>query len=489
MADLPESARRPTTHRMLIGASWVDPLDGASYEVRSPATGLSCAQLAAAGPADVDRAIVEARAAFLKYQDLPVFERAAWCLAVANTIEARAATIAEELTIEHGKPITDSLAEVASAANGFRLAAEEVKRLGGQTVPVADASKRVWTLRRPIGVIAVITPWNFPVNIPVEYLGPCLATGNAVVWKPAPSTSRIAVRLTECIAEAGVPAGLVNLLTGPSVAMAQRLVRHPDVVAVGFTGSSQVGRQIAHAVPEKRLLLELGGNGPVIVLGDAVLERAVPAIGHAAFWNAGQSCAAAERIIAEPAVYDDLVDGLTAHARNLRQAEPWLPESELGPVNNPEVAAKLHAHITDAVNKGATLTYGGWPIDGMPTELYLAPAVLRDVDSSAALHVEETFGPIAPVSRADGDGEIRRLVESSAHGLSMAIFTADLSRAIRLAERLPAGQVVINDSSNYWELHMPFGGWAGKESGRGRIGGRHALEAVTDLRTVSFDLR
>jgi acyl-CoA reductase-like NAD-dependent aldehyde dehydrogenase len=488
MRTVPDFASKPTHHQMLLGGEWVDALGGDSYIINSPATGTACAHVPSAGPDDVDRAVATALAAFRRHETTSAFQRSAWCHRVAEEIDTRTDEIALELAIEHGKPTADAVGEVASAAAGFRLAAEEVKRLGGTTIPVEDPNKRVMTIRRAKGVFAVITPWNFPINIPVEYLGPALATGNAVVWKPAPTTSRVAIRLAECIEAAGVPAGLLNMVTGGSVPMAQRLVSHPDVVGVGFTGSSQVGALIAASAAGKHLLLELGGNGPVIVLNDADLSRAVPAIGQAAFWNAGQSCAAAERIIAEPGIYDDLVAGLTEYAKNLAVGEPWENTSLMGPVNNGAVATKMREHIDDAVARGAIVTYGGTVIDGMPSELYLAPTVLRDVDRASLVQVEETFGPIAPITVADGDEDILALTNSSPLGLSVAVFAADVSRALRLAERIPAGQVVINDTSNYWELHMPFGGWAGKNSGQGRIGGRWTLEAMTEVQSISLNL-
>jgi acyl-CoA reductase-like NAD-dependent aldehyde dehydrogenase len=263
------------------------------------------------------------------------------------------------------------------------------------------------TSRTPTGVWAVITPWNFPFNIPIEYLGPALATGNAVVWKPAPSTARIAVRLAECITAAGVPGGLVNLVTGPSLDMARHLSSHPGLVGVCFTGSSSVGKQIAQLAAGKKLLLELGGNGPVIVLKDADLPRTVQAVAAAAFANAGQSCAAAG---------------------------------------------------------------GGARLPGMPTRLFFAPTVIEALPGEALVLREETFGPIAPVLAADGDDALLAAARSSRLGLSAAIFTRDIPRALRLAEQLAVGQVVINDTSNYWELHMPFGGWPGTDSGIGRLG-------------------
>jgi acyl-CoA reductase-like NAD-dependent aldehyde dehydrogenase len=477
-----------TRHDLLVGGQLQAAAAGRRYRVTSPATGADIADLAAAESEDVDRAVAAAQAAFEKYVSVTYFERARWCENVAAEIDARAEGLAHELTMEQGKPLAESRGEVASAAAGFRLAAAEGRRLTGQTVPVADPNKRVLNFRRPTGVWAVITPWNFPFNIPVEYLGPALATGNAVVWKPAPSTSRIAARLAECITAAGVPGGLVNLVTGPSLDMARHLSSHPGLIGVCFTGSSAVGKQIAQLAAGKKLLLELGGNGPVIVLNDADLERTVQAVAAAAFANAGQSCAAAGRILAEPGVHGALVAGLADAANAIRVGSPLSDDVDMGPVHNEATAQKMEQHIEDALGRNGNVVAGGARLPGMPSHLFFAPTVIEALPGEALVLREETFGPIAPVLAADGDAALLAAAASSRLGLSSAIFTRDIPRALRLAERLNVGQVVINDTSNYWELHMPFGGWPGTDSGIGRLGGRHTLEALTEIRSVSIDV-
>jgi succinate-semialdehyde dehydrogenase/glutarate-semialdehyde dehydrogenase len=344
------------------------------------------------------------------------------------------------------------------------------------------------TFRQPRGVTVAITPWNFPINIPVEYVGPALASGNAVILKPAPSTAGIAAILADCIVEAGVPDGLFSLLTGPSVEMASALVQHPDVVVVGFTGSTAVGTAIAKLASGKELVMELGGNGPIIVLDDADRDRAIAAIGSAAFFNAGQSCAAAERIMASTSVHDWLVDGLVEYARAIRLGDPRDELTTMGPVNNEGVAAKMDAHVADARASGATVAYGGARRADLPTNLYYEPTVLGRVPDGAAVTREETFGPIAPVSAFTDDRSLLAAANASSLGLSSAVFTSDLDRAFWFAERMQTGQVTVNDTSNYWELHLPFGGWAGKSSGRGRVGGRQIFEAMTQIRSVAFDV-
>jgi acyl-CoA reductase-like NAD-dependent aldehyde dehydrogenase len=478
------SGIRSRRHRLLVDGAWTDATAGATQTLTSPVTGDPVAEVAVAERDDVDRAVRAAQAAFERHRWRTAFERADEAERIADVIDSRREAIAADLVLEHGKPLAEALGEVASAAAGFRLAAGEARRLTGETIPVGDPTKRVMTFRQPMGVWAAITPWNFPINIPVEYVGPALASGNAVILKPAPTTAGIAALLAECIVEAGVPEGLFSLLTGPSVEMASALVQHDGVVGVGFTGSSAVGATIGRLAANKAQVMELGGNGPVIVLDDADLERAAAAVGSAAFFNAGQSCAAAERVLASSRIHDELVDRLTAYAAAIVLGDPRESGTTLGPVNNEGVAAKMDQHVADARDRGAGVAHGGQRRDDMPTRLYYEPTVLANVPEGAAVTREETFGPIAPVTPLRDD-QILAAANASTLGLSSAVFTRDIERAFWFAERLQTGQVTINDTSNYWELHLPFGGWAGKTSGRGRVGGRYIFESMTQIRSVA----
>ncbi len=475
-------------HQLLLGGSWADAATGETAVLESPATGEPVAEVAAAGAADVDRTVTLAHEAFERHRWRTPFERATELERIAEVIDGRRDEMAGHLVLEHGKPLAEALGEIGSAASGFRLAAGEARRLTGETVPVEDPHKRVMTFRQPRGVVVAITPWNFPMNIPVEYVGPALASGNAVVLKPAPTTAGIAALLAECIVEAGLPEGLFSLLTGPSIEMAAALVQHPKVVVVGFTGSTAAGAAIARLASDKELVMELGGNGPIVVLDDADMDRAIEAIGSAAFFNAGQSCAAAERIIASERVHDDLVDGLVEVARAIQLGDPRDAGTTMGPVNNEGVAAKMDAHVADATERGGLVAFGGRRRSDLATSLYYEPTVMGRVPDGAAVTREETFGPIAPVSSFVDDRSLLEAANASSLGLSSAVFTRDLDRAFWFAERLQTGQVTVNDTSNYWELHLPFGGWAGKGSGRGRVGGRHIFEAMTQIRSVAFDV-
>ncbi|HUY49425.1 MAG TPA: aldehyde dehydrogenase family protein [Streptosporangiaceae bacterium] len=476
-------------HLLVIGGQRVEAAESAWYEVPSPVDGMAYGRLARAGVADVERAVSSARAAFEANLQKSPFERADWCHAAAGILASRSAALADLLCREHGKPRAQASAEIVSAAEGLRLAAEEAKRLGGRTIPVRDAGKLVLTVRKPRGVFAAITPFNFPANIPVEYLGPLIANGNAVIWKPAPTTSGIASALVECLQDGGVPAGLVSLLTGPDLAPAQALVSHPGVDGVCFTGSSAAGAAIATLAAGKAQLMELGGNGPIVVLADADLGLAARMCAAASFWNSGQSCAAAGRILVASSVRDDFVARLVEQARAEVVGSPFAASTTMGPVHTAAIGQTMRRHIDDALSRGARVLHGGAPLPGRLTELYWPPTVLADVPAGAALQREETFGPLAPVTAVDGDlDDMVRTANTGELGLSAAVFGRDIDRTLSVAGRLRAGQVVINDTSNYWELHMPFGGAPGRKSGSGRLGGRHAAEAVTEIQSITITL-
>jgi acyl-CoA reductase-like NAD-dependent aldehyde dehydrogenase len=461
---------------------------GAPYELRSPATGTLLAHVEAADADVVDAAVAAARETFAVTRWAGLAERVRWCESVAALIDAESETLAGELSEEQGKPLHEASAEVSAGARGFRLAAEAARGLDGYSPPVEDPAKRVVVIRQARGVWAVITPWNFPFNIPIEYLGPAVATGSAVVWKPAPTCARIAARLVELLHEAGVPPGLVNLVQTDDVAVAQALVTHRGIDAVGLTGGSRTGEAVARAAWDKHLLLELGGNGPVIVLDDADMDRAVAAVGASAFTNAGQVCSAAGRVLVAAPVADQLADSLAEAAGGIVLGLPDRPEVTMGPVHTEAVADTMDLHIADALELGASVRFGGERAPGHPTALYYTPTVLDNVPTTARVAREETFGPVAPLVRLPDDDALLEAANASAHGLVAAVFTRSLKRAWHFAERLESGSVVVNDTSNYWELHLPFGGRAGRASGRGRLGGRHTLEEFTEPKTVSFDV-
>lgn len=476
--------------RLLVGGEWVESSSGEVFPSTNPATGEVIAHLQQGNVADVDRAVAAARVASGVLRASGVEERAGWCEAVAEQIEARVDDLAGALSAEQGKPVgAEAVGEVMTAAKGFRDAAGHVRHLDGTIPHATDPNKRVLSRRHPRGVYAVITPWNFPVNIPTEYLAPALATGNAVVWGPAPTTSHVAVLFAQAITAAGVPAGFLNLVTGPGAVVGDAAVAHPGVDAIGFTGSTATGLSIARRAAGKPLLLELGGNGPTIVLDDADLGKAAEAIAAGAFFNAGQTCAATEVVLVERSVHDELARLVTQEAKKVRLGSPAAQDTTMGPLNNQPTAVKTENHIADARNRGASVLEGGSRLPEHGSDLYFGATVLAEVDPEADIVSYETFGPVVPLVPVDSAQEAIRIAQAPQFGLSASVWSSSASRAFEVAENLRAGIVNINDSSTWWEIHIPFGGGSGTQSGVGRLGGMHTLLEMTEIKTITFDVR
>lgn len=467
-----------------IDGAWV--AAGEHMPAINPATGELLAWLPQSDRACAREAVAAGKAAQPGWAALPVWQRAEHCLAIAAAIDDGRDRIARTLSLEQGKPLGQATGEVAKAADGFRLAAELVRQLRGETLPAEDPSKLVITIRQPRGVYAVITPWNYPVNIPVEYLAPGIATGNSIVWVPAPSTSLVAVELMRAIASTGLPPGVINLVMGEGPTVGDEIVIHPDVDGIGFTGSAATGRRIAERGAGKPLLLELGGNGPLLVFEDADLDRAAAAAATGAFSNAGQICAATGRVLAHHSVVEPLAERIAAHAREHVLGDPLHQGTTMGPLNNAKVAAKVRQHVEEAVTAGATLVVGGRARPDLGSELFFEPTVLTGVTRGMRINREETFGPVVPILAFKDDAEALDLALDSEYGLSVGVFTADLERGLTFAERIPAGIVNINDGSTYWEIHLPFGGGPGTVSGTGRLGGRYTLEAMTEVKMITI---
>lgn len=461
------------------------PMGEDRFEVRSPADGEVLAEVSRAGADDVDRAVASARQAWEDSRSTPTTDRLALLHAIADLIDDRVADLGAELSREQGKPVTEAEGEVAFAAAGLRACAEDFRRMHSHGIVSEDPAKRVHVIRQRRGVWAVVTPWNFPFNIPVEYLGPALATGSPFVWKPAPTTSRIASRLYELMVEAGVSDQAANLLLTDSVETTTHLLTHPGIDCVGLTGGARTGRAVAQACWDKHLVLELGGNGPIVVLDDADLPSAAAAIAHAAFWNAGQVCSAAGRVIVADSVAEELSALLVDHAHAITVGDPLDRTVSMGPVHTPAVVASVRDHVLDAVERGGRVLAGTVP-ERDPSGQFVTPIVMEVDTPDSRILAEETFGPVAPLHRVHGHDELAAAATSGSFGLVAAVFTQRLDRAYHLAERLGSGTVVVNDTSNYWESRLPFGGWAGTESGRGRVGGVAALEEFTQTKTVSM---
>jgi succinate-semialdehyde dehydrogenase/glutarate-semialdehyde dehydrogenase len=471
-----------------VGGNWVAATGDHARTIVSPVTGETLAEVPDASPADVDAAVAAAGRAQPAWAALSAWDRAKVCHAIADLIDERREDFARELTREQGKPyVGEALPDIDETAENFRIAAEDVKRMETAVIPSQDPGKRILTFRKPNGVYAAITPWNFPTLIPVELIAPGIAAGNTIVIKPSEWTPITMANFMQIMADAGLPDGVVNVIYGGGE-VGERLVTHPDVNGIGFIGSHTTAEKIVRAAGLKRSLIEASGNGPVIVCEDADLARAAQGAVFGGFFCAGQVCCATERVLVHEGVHDAFLDEVVKVAADWPLGDPFEAETKVGPMNNEPTAAKMDRHLEDAVGKGAEVVLGGSRAGGQPTELYYEPTVVTGVGLDTLINREETFGPIVPLIRVGSDDEALAAANDSHLGLQAAVYTSSLSRAFRYLDNLRVGNVVVNDSTDYWEAHEPFGGAAGTQTGWGRIGGRYTMLDMTDLKTVVLDV-
>ena len=450
-----------------------------------PGSGEHLADVPRASKADVDRAVAAANAATEEMRHWSAFERAELCLKAYELWEERVPEIARILTMEQGKPFkAEAIDDIAESGDYLQIAAEDVKRMKGELIPTTTRNRRMFTVRRPVGVWAAITPWNFPVMIPMETIGPGLATGNAVIVKPPINTCWAMLEAAKVIEEAGFPKGALSVIPGEGD-VGEWLVTHPGVQGVSFTGSSATGKKIVAAMGLKRSIMEMSGNGPLIVAGDADVEAAAAAAVYGAYYNAGQVCTATERVIVLDRLHDEFVEATLKAAEIVRLGDPLADETNMGPLNNEPTAAKMDRHIEDAVSRGAEVLMGGGRASNFPTDLYYQFTVLDGVPEDSLVSREESFGPVLPILTATDDNDAVGIANRSNLGLQAAVFTNDVSQAFWYADRIRSGTVIVNDSTDFWETFQPFGGAAGTDTGWGR----QRMEEFTDLQTVVFNLR
>ena len=455
-----------------------------SYELRSPGTGEHLADVPRASQADIDRAVEAGHAASEEMRHWSAFERAELCLRAYELWQGRVEDIARILTMEQGKPWrAEAIDDIAESGDYLQIAAEDVKRMKGELIPTTERNRRMFTVRRPVGVWAAITPWNFPVMIPMETVGPGLATGNAIIVKPPLHTCWAMLEAARIIEEAGFPKGALSVIPGDGD-VGERLVTHPGIQGISFTGSSETGKRIVAAMGLKRSIMEMSGNGPLIVASDADVEAAAVAAVYGAYYNAGQVCTATERVIVMDHLHDEFVDATLKAAEAVRLGDPLDDETTMGPLNNEPVAAKMDRHIADAVGKGAEVLMGGSRARGFTTNLYYEFTVLDRVPEDALVSREESFGPVVPILVARDDEDAIGIANRTHLGLQAAVFTNDVSKAFWYADHIRSGTVIVNDSTDFWETFQPFGGAAGTETGWGR----QRMEEFTDLQTIVFNL-
>lgn len=459
---------------------------GQPLTVVNPANGEPIASVSTVGREGARQALSDAQAAYPAWRDLTARTRGDHLLAVAAEVQRRGDEIARTMTLENGKPLPQSKAELAMTVDHLRWFAEEGRRAYGRVVPHQVAGKRHLVIKSPIGVVGAISPWNFPLVLAVRKIAPALAAGCPVVLKPASQTPLCAVAFFECVDAAKLPPGVVQMVLGSSKAIGEELLTNPICRKITFTGSSEVGKLLiaGAAANVKHLGLELGGHAPALVFDDADLNRAVDGAIVAKYRNTGQSCIAANRVLVQAGIYDRFVEAFVARAKALKIGNGLEEGVEIGPLVNQQALSSAMAQIDDAVRNGAKLLCGGrrWGTSGF----FLEPTVLTNVPRDARCMREETFAPVAPIVRFESEAEGIELANASAYGLAGYIFTENLDRAFRVMEKLEAGTIAINDGAPATS-NAPFGGL--KESGWGRELGIEGLDAFLETKHISLGIQ
>ncbi len=478
------------TFQNYIGGEWVDAASGGTFESVSPANGETVGVFPRSSAEDVDRAVEAAKAAFEEWRLVPAPERGQMLYRFANLLVEEKDDLTDLMTREMGKVRAEAGGDVQEAIDMSLYMAGEGRRMFGQTTPSELREKFMMSVRTPIGVVGAITPWNFPIAIPSWKLAPALVCGNTVVLKPAEDTPLLAERFVELLAEAGLPDGVVNVVHGYGEEAGERLVQHPDVPVITFTGSRETGVRVTHAAADrlKHVHLELGGKNAIIVLDDADLDLAVEGIVWSAFGTSGQRCTAASRVIVQDGVYEQLQAKLVAAAERLKLGVGWEDDTDIGPVINEAALQKIHSYTEIGKDEGGKLLTGGEPEsgNGLGKGFYYRPTVFGDVDPQMRIAQEEIFGPttaLIPVSSFD---EAIRVSNGIKFGLSSSIYTRDVNKAFRAMRDLQAGISYINAGTIGAEVHLPFGGT--KDTGNGhREAGQAALDVFTEWKSIYID--
>ncbi len=473
--------------KMFIGGEWVDSRSNKYLEIRNPADGKLVDTVPGGTVEDVNAAVDAAGGAFKEWSHTPVEKRAEILLKGIDAIEACKDEMALLLTREQGKPLAESKTEVEHFLHGMKFAVRLAPALRGSYVNLPDSSRYGLVLRQPIGVCAAIVPWNFPMTLLGTKIGPALVTGNTVVAKPAPTTPLTSLRIAELMTQAGLPAGTLNILTGPGPELGEALVSHPRVGRVAFTGSTATGRRVAEIAGRgiKRVTLELGGSDPLIVCDDADLKRASVAATVGRYYNAGQMCLAVKRLYVFDSVYDEFMQLLMARVQKTTVGHGEDPKTRMGPMHTDTQRLLVEAQVGDAVARGARVLAGGKRPEGeiYGNGFYLEPTLLADVSPDSRMVKEEVFGPALPVWRVNALDEAIEMANNSPYGLGASIFTRDLKRAREAAEELQAGNVGVTTIEIGFD-ELPFGGV--KQSGLGREHGPEALDYYVEPKAVAI---
>jgi alpha-ketoglutaric semialdehyde dehydrogenase len=478
------------TFKNLIGGEWTDAAAGETFESRNPATGETIGLFPKSGAEDVDRAVEAAQTAYQEWRLVPAPKRGEILMRFAQVLEREKDALTDLMTREMGKVRAEAGGDVQEAIDMTYYMAGEGRRMWGQTTPSELRDKFNMSVRVPVGVVGAITPWNFPIAIPSWKLAPALICGNTVVLKPAEDTPLLAERFVELFEEAGIPAGVVNIVHGYGETAGDALVRHPGVPIITFTGSRETGVAVTKAAADnlKHVHLELGGKNAIIVLDDADVDLAVEGILWSAFGTSGQRCTAASRVIAHEKIYDALQSKLVAAAERLRLGPGWDHATDVGPVINKAAIEKIHAYTKIGSDEGARLLTGG----EIATEgdlgkgFFYRPTIFGDVDAQMRIAQEEIFGPTTALIKVRDFDEAIRVSNGIKYGLSSSIYTRDVNKAFRAMRDLVAGITYINAGTTGAEVHLPFGGT--KDTGNGhREAGQAALDVFTEWKSIYVD--
>jgi alpha-ketoglutaric semialdehyde dehydrogenase len=478
------------TFQNYIDGEWVDAASGETFESTSPANGDAIGVFPRSSAEDVDRAVAAAKSAHEDWRLVPAPKRGEILFRFAHLLSEQKEDLAQLMAHEMGKVLPEARGDVQEAIDMAYYMGGEGRRLFGQTTPSELRDKFNMSVRQPIGVVGVITPWNFPIAIPSWKTLPALVAGNTVVFKPATDTPALGERYVEILVEAGVPAGVVNIVHGGGGEVGNALVEHPDVPVISLTGSRETGVAVTKTGADrlKHIHLELGGKNAIIVLDDADLDLAVEGIIWSAFGTSGQRCTAASRVIAHEAVYDKLASRLVDEAEKMQLGYGWEDETDVGPVINKAALDKIHSYTEIGKDEGATLLTGGEVASGNGLEngFYYRPTVFGDVDPQMRIAQEEIFGPTTAVIAVRNIDEAIEVSNGIRYGLSSSIFTQDVNRAFRAMRDLKAGITYINAGTIGAEVHLPFGGV--KDTGNGhREAGQAALDFFTEWKSIYVD--
>lgn len=471
--------------QVFIDGLWMDAADSKSFAVTNPATGETIAQVPSVSTAQVEQAVQAAEAALNAWKNMTAKERSVLLRKWFDLMVANQEDLAVILSTEQGKPLTESRGEILYGASFIEWFAEEAKRTYGDVIPHDKQGRRLVVIKQPVGVVAAITPWNFPNAMIARKVGPALAAGCTVVIKPASETPLSALALMVLAEQAGIPKGVLNVVTGSSREIGEVLTTHPVVKKVSFTGSTQVGKLLMKQCSStmKKISMELGGNAPFIVFEDADLDRAVKGAMASKFRNSGQTCVCSNRILVHANIYDQFIKKLTAAVQELKVAPAFEEGAEQGPLINEKAVEKIEQHIADAVAKGAKVLVGGKP--HALGQTFFEPTVLSDVTPEMLVAKEETFAPLAPVFKFSTDEEAIQMANDTEFGLASYIYTESLSRAWKVGEALEYGMVGINEGLISTEV-APFGGV--KESGTGREGSKYGIEDYLDIKYMCMGI-